>query len=225
MRTAENLRRIRQERGFSYAELARRLAAIGHPILDTGLLKIEKGDRRVDVDDLIALAVALETTPNRLLLPEMDFEHAAESCPLTPAIRETPPLLWAWATGEVPLGHLPATATDDRATRGEEVVFSRLNRPQHWRVPSPPASTWTKELALARTGLMAYLIEAFRAGMSTAEIRTIVEASFAGVLVTPNPAALSVSIETTGEGIVIHLDDNGATGLHLNGPGPAGGED
>jgi hypothetical protein len=31
--------------------------------------KIETTDRRIDVDDLVALAVALDTTPNRLLLP------------------------------------------------------------------------------------------------------------------------------------------------------------
>jgi transcriptional regulator with XRE-family HTH domain len=69
MRAAENLRRMRQHRGFSYAELARRLAGLGHPILDTGLLKIEKGDRRVDVDDLVALAAALEVSPADLLGP------------------------------------------------------------------------------------------------------------------------------------------------------------
>jgi transcriptional regulator with XRE-family HTH domain len=231
MRVAENLRRIRQESGLSYAELARRLAGLGHPILDTSLLKIEKGDRRVDVDDLVALAVALGTTPNRLLLPEMDVEHASESYRLTPAVRETPPLLWAWATGEVPLGHLPSRATDDRTTRGEEVVFSRLNRPHHWHdwgeaAPRLPAGAWTKELALARTGFMAYLVEAFVTGMTTAEIRAIAEAAFTAVLVASNPAALSVKIEASEEGVVIHLDDGGGIDMSLvDSPNAADGEE
>jgi transcriptional regulator with XRE-family HTH domain len=48
-------------------ELSERLAALGRPILPSGLSKIEQGTRRVDVDDLVALADALETVPSRLL--------------------------------------------------------------------------------------------------------------------------------------------------------------
>src|SRR5580698_6346445 len=109
---AANLRRIRQERGLSYAELARRLAALGHPVLDTGLIKIEKGQRRVDVDDLMALAVALGTTPNRLLLPEVEFANPGASCELTPGIRARVSDVWAWAYGEKPLGSKPASFAD-----------------------------------------------------------------------------------------------------------------
>jgi transcriptional regulator with XRE-family HTH domain len=56
---AANLRRLRRERGLSYAELSRRLASLGWPIQDTGLLKAEAGQRRIDVDDLVALASVL----------------------------------------------------------------------------------------------------------------------------------------------------------------------
>jgi transcriptional regulator with XRE-family HTH domain len=66
-RVARNIRILRQYRNLSYAELARRLAAAGHPILDTGLMKLEKGDRRVDVDDLTALAEALQVEACALL--------------------------------------------------------------------------------------------------------------------------------------------------------------
>ena len=100
---AANLRRVRQERGLGYAELARRLRAIGHPVADTALLKTEKGDRKATVDDLVALAVALGTTPNRLLLPGLD-DDPLEGEP-APWGKETPLSLWAWATGELPLGH------------------------------------------------------------------------------------------------------------------------
>jgi transcriptional regulator with XRE-family HTH domain len=44
-----------------------RLAALGRPILPSGLSKIEQSTRRVDVDDLVALADALRTVPSRLL--------------------------------------------------------------------------------------------------------------------------------------------------------------
>lgn len=183
-RTAENLRRIRQEQGLSYAELARRLAGIGHPILDTGLLKIEKGDRRVDVDDLMALAIALGTTPNRLILPPGEPEHATERYHVTSAITGTPPLLWAWATGEVPLGALPSTATTDRRARGEEVVFSRENRPQHW-LPDGPQRNGDQVIGTA--ALIAYVGETFRAGSDTNDIRSIIEGAIIGVLLTADP--------------------------------------
>lgn len=66
-RVARNVRLLRHHRDLSYAELSRRLADAGHPILDTGLMKLEKGDRRVDVDDLAALANVLQVEACALL--------------------------------------------------------------------------------------------------------------------------------------------------------------
>jgi transcriptional regulator with XRE-family HTH domain len=190
MRTAANIRRIRQERGLSYAELSRRLVVTGHPILDTGLLKIEKGERRVDVDDLVALAVALETTPNRLLLPGSDIELAPATHHLTPDITSTPPLMWAWATGEVPLGHPPARATDDIKSRVKEIAFNRENRTQrsglaHW--PSPPAVPRPSGFDLVAVGINAFITEAFRRLFSTQDIRAIVEGAITNAVLSPDP--------------------------------------
>src|SRR5580658_5121566 len=72
---AANVRRLRRERKLSTVALSQRLAEIGHPIASTGITKIELGDRRVDVDDLVALATALDTTPSRLLLPEVEADR------------------------------------------------------------------------------------------------------------------------------------------------------
>ena len=65
---AVNVRQVRGERRLTLDDVRDRLTELGRPILKTGLSKIETGERRVDVDDLLALALALETTPNRLLL-------------------------------------------------------------------------------------------------------------------------------------------------------------
>jgi transcriptional regulator with XRE-family HTH domain len=77
---AANLRRLREEQHVSLHELSVRLAAFGRRILPSGLSKIEQGTRRVDVDDLVALADALGTVPSRLLrgreLPS-DFDKQA----------------------------------------------------------------------------------------------------------------------------------------------------
>ncbi|HMH93697.1 MAG TPA: helix-turn-helix transcriptional regulator [Streptosporangiaceae bacterium] len=194
---AANLRRIRQEQGLSYAELARRLAAIGHPVGDTALLKTEKGDRRASVDDLVAFAIALGTAPGRLLLPPMDIDHLADEYELTPQVKETPPLLHAWAAGEVPLGSLPVSARSDRAARGAEVVFSRENRPHHWNAPAPavPEPGEAAARVFAVTGIAAFIQEAFISGLSTADIRAAVEGALATALLIPDPASASVRIE------------------------------
>lgn len=65
----ENIRRIREGQKLTYVELADRLTKIGRPIPVLGLRRIEKGERRVDVDDLLALAVALGVMPVDLLVP------------------------------------------------------------------------------------------------------------------------------------------------------------
>jgi len=63
--------RVAQLRGdMSYAELSRRLEKLGRPIPPLGLRRIEGGARRVDVDDLMALAAALGVSPVTLLMPD-----------------------------------------------------------------------------------------------------------------------------------------------------------
>ncbi len=54
---------------MTQADLAKSLAANGHPIPVSSIGRIETGDRRVEVDDLMALSLALGITPVALLLP------------------------------------------------------------------------------------------------------------------------------------------------------------
>ncbi|MFC9874340.1 helix-turn-helix domain-containing protein [Nocardia salmonicida] len=64
-----NIARHRAGLNLGYAELSRQLEALGRPIPVLGLSRIEKGERRVDADDLMALAVVLDVPPADLLLP------------------------------------------------------------------------------------------------------------------------------------------------------------
>lgn len=66
---AAQVRRLREHRGLSLRGLSEKMSAIGRPVLPSGLSKIEAGDRRVDVDDLAALATALNVEVNQLLRP------------------------------------------------------------------------------------------------------------------------------------------------------------
>ena len=57
---AANLRRHRQDRGWSLAEASSRLGEAGHPMVGQVVSKIELGHRRIDADDLIAFAAIYE---------------------------------------------------------------------------------------------------------------------------------------------------------------------
>lgn len=64
-----NIIRLRAERNLGYTELSERLKDLDRHILPLGLRRIEAGERRVDADDLVALAVALDVSPITLLMP------------------------------------------------------------------------------------------------------------------------------------------------------------
>lgn len=59
---------LRHEREWSFTDLEERLTAVGHRIPAIGLRRIESGTRRVDVDDLTALAAVFDVSPSRLLM-------------------------------------------------------------------------------------------------------------------------------------------------------------
>lgn len=117
---AENVRRIRDDvRGWSTYELSRKLSDAGRPIAPSALAKVERGERRVDVGDLMALAVALEVNPSALLFPPTikgDVE-------ITGGGRIAAGIVWEWAEGERPL-QLPTN--DDGAAHN---VFQTDARP------------------------------------------------------------------------------------------------
>lgn len=96
------VRRFREMRRFGYADLSRKLAQYGREIPPLGLRRIESGERRVDVDDLAALAVALNVSPLALLLPMDDSR-------VLPADEDAHPSeeIWRWGRGFSPLGILP----------------------------------------------------------------------------------------------------------------------
>ena len=74
-----------------------RLAELGREIPSLGLRRIEAGERRVDADDLVALALALDVTPLALLLPA----RPTKTHRLAPGATPMPwQHIWVWATGQ-----------------------------------------------------------------------------------------------------------------------------
>jgi len=80
--------------------LSARLRDLGQPIGIGQLSKLELGQRRVDADDLVALALALDVSPVRLLLDPVADHEPLEITPVVGASRRD---AWRWATGEAPL--------------------------------------------------------------------------------------------------------------------------
>jgi len=99
---ALNLKRIRTAAGLTQAELSARIGDLGYKILPASIGKIETQDRRVEVDDLMVLSVALNVSPLSLLLPWTARPRLQAS--VTGWTRhETSEALWRWGTGDQPL--------------------------------------------------------------------------------------------------------------------------
>lgn len=99
---ASNIERLRTDQNLTFAALADRLTEMGRPIPPLGLRKIVAQTRRVDADDLVALAVALGTTPIGLLNPNRDDQNAEVEVTGLPATYDAWSL-WEWLTARGPL--------------------------------------------------------------------------------------------------------------------------
>lgn len=121
---AKNVRRVRERRGWSTYELSRQLKAANRPISPSALAKLERGERRVDVGDLAALAVILQVTTSALLLPLED--DPAKTVEVTGGGSVAADVAWDWADGRRPL-HYDARG-DDHAAALEFVLYARPPR-------------------------------------------------------------------------------------------------
>jgi transcriptional regulator with XRE-family HTH domain len=80
-----NIRRIREGHRLTYVEMSARLTDIGHPIPVLGLRRLERGERQVSVDDLLALSYVLGVAVVDLLVPNDERDDMPYD--VTPEIR------------------------------------------------------------------------------------------------------------------------------------------
>lgn len=92
---ADNVTRLREASNLNIPALGRLMGEAGHPMTATSLTRLEAGERRIDVDDLMALSIALGVTPITLMTP--DVESASDHVEAT-AIPDgvTAAELWEW---------------------------------------------------------------------------------------------------------------------------------
>lgn len=105
----KNIGAIREAQNMQVTELSRRMKALGRSIPPLGLHRIESGDRRVDVDDLVALAIALSVSPASLLMPNLATAEPDEIVDVTGLKSYAPDhdyqarSIWRWLTGQYPI--------------------------------------------------------------------------------------------------------------------------
>lgn len=135
--TAERVRALRGEQGMSQRALSARLAALGVTMVPSAVAKVESGERRVDVDDLVALAIGLNVSPVRLLMPDHSGGEAVE---LTASTVVPAWAAWQWGRGAAPL---PTLSVDEGYNTPEDFLdFVRRDRPADER--------WQEEHSAAR---------------------------------------------------------------------------
>lgn len=106
-----NIRRLRTDARMPLTELSADLGEAGRPIPVLGVRRIEDGTRRVDVDDLVAIAAALGVSPITLLMPVAD---ADETVTATTVGELSAHQLFSWLRGAAPLPSQRETATQAR---------------------------------------------------------------------------------------------------------------
>ncbi|WP_220473773.1 helix-turn-helix domain-containing protein [Mycobacteroides abscessus] len=121
-----NLPRYRGLRHMKLTDLSEKLAELGRPMSVPTLSAIENGKRRIDVDDLVHLALALDVTPSALMMPEVERAHELPDAPGSVAWTDAHDW-WAWLVGRNPLWASPNTDLHDLET---------------WRRSVNPSWTW-----------------------------------------------------------------------------------
>ncbi len=96
---AARLAGVRQRRGRRQAELAADTEAVGRRMHQTTIARTENAQRDVSVEELVALALALNVSPTNLLLPADGDELVA----VTPELHVEPLWVRMWFYGQLAL--------------------------------------------------------------------------------------------------------------------------
>lgn len=125
---AANVKRLRG--GMTYRELSERLEDVGRPIAVLGLKRIESGERKVDVDDLMAFAIVFDVSPLTLLLPEYGSKEITTRITGYPDEMGTN-VAWLWARGDEPLELPQDPVVSDHSGNDRAIALFRLHaRPE-----------------------------------------------------------------------------------------------
>ncbi|MFE5397444.1 helix-turn-helix domain-containing protein [Streptomyces sp. NPDC056568] len=133
---ARNIQRVRKARQLKQSEVSARLAAAGRPTLPTVVSKVERGERRIDVDDLVAFGRALGVPPALLLYPLGTDEEvevlAGQSASTWDAFR--------WFVGEAPFPELGTP----HGEADEATGLAEWYETAPWEEGAAPVALWRR---------------------------------------------------------------------------------
>lgn len=145
---------LREKRGLSWRKLSAILGdETGRPIFPLGLSRLAKGERRVDVDELVALSVALGVNPSALLLPR--DTGGDDLVDLAPKVSARAWIAWAWADGETPLPAEDPGPFQPAELQDSVVAFWRENARPSFALSGRDPLVSEVEVLLARVKVLA----------------------------------------------------------------------
>lgn len=104
---AANVKRLREAQNLTWTRTAVALTEAGRETSPLAVRRVEEGRRRVDADDLAALAAVLNVSPATLLMPQAsapDEPAGITGVVPAPSARRA----WDWLTGRSPVVDEPA---------------------------------------------------------------------------------------------------------------------
>ncbi|MFJ6846404.1 helix-turn-helix domain-containing protein [Streptomyces griseoluteus] len=120
---AANIARLRERRALTTRQLSGELERAGRSIPASGITRMEKGERVVTADELVALAVIFGVSPSALLLPLKDAP--TDVVEVTGAGEVSAEDAWDWADGLRPLSF---SEGDEDTQMLEYDLYSRPSR-------------------------------------------------------------------------------------------------
>jgi transcriptional regulator with XRE-family HTH domain len=163
---ARNIQRVRKARQLKQSDVSERLTAAGRPTLPTVVSKIERGERRIDVDDLVAFGRALGVPPILLLYPLGEEEEVE----VLAGQRASTWAAFRWFVGEArfPVDNLVGCGEVDPATGLHEWYD---DPEQGWEAAASPVALWRQHADQIRDWFQAPSAVR-RLGLDEADART-----------------------------------------------------
>lgn len=101
---AANVEHLRKAANMTFVGLSEELDRLDRPIPPLGLRKIVAETRRVDSDDLVALAVVFNVSPASLLMPNLSTVEKDDLVHITGWLKPiTASVIWRWLMAARPL--------------------------------------------------------------------------------------------------------------------------